>query len=393
MIGTLGSLFNFGIADISDGVGSATNFIFFQKINDFLRTEIDYMQWRLLSSAAALIGSVAVVVLTVWIMWQGFRIVTGQSRQPMMVLVGDAAKATLVVFVATSIAYASSPIYWTLTDGMTTTIARYVTATQKSPFQSIDDNLAKMEAAMAVIDSVDTGNKEAEQSAKDRNRWFTGIGVAGPSVVAGAMLLLNKIALALFIGFGPFFIMCLLFESTKQLFQKWLLYGIGTVFSLAVLSVMVSIAMKMLGAITTAYAAKYLTTMALTGGTQTGADGINSLAIQQGGIGLLLSTLIVMAPPMAASFFQGTLGQFSSYSSFGLIGSQLGAQDQQAIAQGKAAAANAINNPPPSNRGAASEHDIGASRLPGFGANNATSGYASVDQSMKNMSPNKSGEA
>lgn len=347
MIGTVGSLFNFGVADISDGVGSATNFVFFQTINNFLRTEIDYMQWRLLSSAAAVIGSVAVVVLTVWIMWQGFRIVTGQSRQPMMALVGDAAKATLIVFIATSIAYASSPIYWTLTDGMTTTIARYVTSSQESPFEAIDDNLAKMEVAMAVIDSVDTGSKEPEQASKDRNRWFTGIGVAGPSVVAGAMLLLNKIALALFIGFGPFFIMCLLFESTKQLFQKWLLYGIGTVFSLAVLSVMVSIAMKMLGAITASYAAKYLTTMALTGGAQTGADGINSLAIQQGGIGLLLSTLIVMAPPMAASFFQGTLGQFSSYSSFGLIGSQLGSQDQQAIAQGKAAAAAAP--PPPRN--------------------------------------------
>lgn len=346
MIGTIGSLFDFAVADIGDGVNEATNFVFFRTINNFLRTEIDYMQWRLLSSAASLIGTAAVVILTIWIMWQGFRIVTGQSRQPMMVLVGDAARATLIVFIATSVAYASSPIYWTLTDGMSSTISSYVSSSTKSPFESIDDNLAKMEMALALIDSVDPGNKQSEQEAKDRNRWFTGIGVAGPSVIAGAMLLLNKIALALFIGFGPFFIMCLLFESTKQLFQKWLLYGIGTVFSLAVLSVMVTIAMKMLGAITAAYAAKYLTTMALTGGSSTGADGINSLALQQGGIGLLLSTLIVMAPPMAASFFQGTLGQFSSYSSFGLIGSQLGAQDQQAIAQGRASAMSGYTPPP-----------------------------------------------
>ena len=101
--------------------------------------------------------------------------------------------------------------------------------------------------------------------------------------------------------------------------------------SLAVLSVMVGIAMKMMQAITAAFAVKYLAAMGGVGDT----DGINSMALQQGGVGLLLSTLIVMAPPMAAAFFQGTLGQFASYSSFGNVGSQLGGQDQQAISQGR----------------------------------------------------------
>ncbi|WP_156108779.1 MULTISPECIES: hypothetical protein [Luteibacter] len=57
-----------------------------------------------------------------------------------------------------------------------------------------------------------------------------------------------------------------------------------------------------------------------------------------------MSTLIVMAPPMAAAFFQGTLGQFASYSSFSGVGSQLGGQDQAAIAHGKQAA---VTTPPP----------------------------------------------
>ncbi|WP_175472809.1 hypothetical protein [Luteibacter sp. 329MFSha] len=39
--------------------------------------------------------------------------------------------------------------------------------------------------------------------------------------------------------------------------------------------------------------------------------------MQQGGIGLLLTALIVSVPPMAAAFFQGTLGSFMSYSAFG----------------------------------------------------------------------------
>jgi len=40
-------------------------------------------------------------------------------------------------------------------------------------------------------------------------------------------------------------------------------------------------------------------------------------AMQQGGMGLILTTLILTAPPMAAFFFQGTLGSFIAYSQIG----------------------------------------------------------------------------
>jgi type IV secretion system protein VirB6 len=323
MVDLISGLFgNSGIAMLAapNPLDNATKFIFFTTINNFLRNEIDIMQWKLLSSSSAIIGVVSVVVLTVWIMFQGFRIVTGQSRQPMMVLVGDALKATLVVFIATTAAYASSSVYWSLSDGMSTVIAEYVTGESGSPFQHIDNNLAGMELAMGTIDAIDTGGNSEAEASKERDRWFTGIGIAGPSVIAGSMLLLNKIALALFVGFGPIFIMCLLFEPTKQLFNKWLLYGIGTVFSLAVLSVMVTICMKMMAAITAAFAVKYLISMPELGLTSAQTtDGINSMALQQGGLGLLLTTMILSAPPMAAAFFQGTLGQFNSYSPFGRI--------------------------------------------------------------------------
>ncbi len=333
MINMIGNWFGTGaLADIGDALNNATQFVFFKTINDFLRNEIDILQWNLLSRSASIIGFVAIVLLTIWIMFQGYRIVTGQSRQPMMALVGDSLRAVLVIFLATSVAYSSSPLYWTLTDGLSSTIATYVTGSSTSPFQSIDNNLAGMEGALSIIDAIDTGGNSAADAAKDRDRWFTGVGIAGPSVIAGALLLLNKIALALFIGFGPIFIMCLLFDQTKGLFSKWLFYGIGTMFSLALLSVMVTIAMNMMSAVTAAFAAKYLASMA--SGTTT--DGISSMALQQGGLGLILSTLIVMAPPMAAAFFQGTLGQFASYSSFGTIGARGPmAHQQQALAQGR----------------------------------------------------------
>lgn len=294
-----------------------SQFLFFKTINDFLRKEIEIFQWNLLSGTATIIGFAAMTILTVWIMFQGYRIVTGQSRQPMMGLVVDSLRAMLILFIATTAAAASPKLYWAITDGMTSAISGLVTRDTESPFEAIDSNLAKLQGAMVLIDAISTGNDKEAEDAKARNQWFTGIGIAGPAVVAGAMLLLNKIALALFVGFGPIFIVCLLFDQTKQLFSKWLLYGIGTVFSLATLSVMVTIAMKMMAAVTAAFLARYYAGLAL--GTSSN-DGLNSMALQQGGLGFLLSTLIIMAPPIAATFFQGTLAQFQTYSPFGQIG-------------------------------------------------------------------------
>jgi len=86
----------------------------------------------------------------------------------------------------------------------------------------------------------------------------------------------------------------------------------------ALLSVMVTVAMKMMAAVTAAFMVKYLLSMPGVAGISS-TDGINSMSLQQGGLGLLLTTLILSAPPMAAAFFQGTLGQFQSYSPFGHI--------------------------------------------------------------------------
>jgi type IV secretion system protein VirB6 len=207
-----------------------------------------------------------------------------------------------------------------------------------SPLQSIDNNLAAMQGAMSLIDGLDAGGDATIAATKTQDKWFTGIGVAGPGVIAGSMLLLNKVALALFIGFGPLFILALMFPQTKSLFTKWLFYGIGTVFSLAVLSVMVSIASSMIGVVTAAFAAKYATLQAL-GLSSAASEGVNSMAMQQGGLGLILSALIISAPPMAAAFFQGMLGQFQSFSSFGSIGAGQAAAAQQQRMLGNPAAA------------------------------------------------------
>jgi len=309
------------------------SFVFFTIINHWLSNEIYRFQDGLLTRMTLMISAIALVVLTIWIMVHGYRAVTGQSQQPMMALVGDSLRAVVIVMAATSMGAAGSQLYWTLTDGTSTAIVELVTGSTSGPFQKIDDNLAGMQVAMSIIDTIEDGGNSNIANDLARDKWMSGIGIAGPAVIAGSLLLLNKVALALFIGFGPMFILLLLFKQTAPLFQKWLMYGIGTVFSLAVLSIMITISMKMLGAITAAYTAQYVASMAATGITggavNLSSDGLNSMALQQGGIGLILTTLIIAAPPMAAAFFQGTLGQFQSYSPFGRMGDEPASSRQQ----------------------------------------------------------------
>jgi type IV secretion system protein VirB6 len=64
-------------------------------------------------------------------------------------------------------------------------------------------------------------------------------------------------------------------------------------------------------------------------GRFTGAstEGVNSMALQQGGLGLILTALIVTAPPMAAAFFQGMLGAFTPYTAFSSDGGARASRD------------------------------------------------------------------
>ncbi|WP_428999236.1 type IV secretion system protein [Stenotrophomonas maltophilia] len=113
-----------------------------------------------------------------------------------------------------------------------------VTGKNDSPEDQIDTSLAWMQAGLSDIDAIkvlDDGNLRDD---KNRASRAVGLGTGGPAVTAGAMLLLYEVALALFIGLGPLFILCLLFDQTKRLFQRWLFYGIGTMFSMAVLAAM-----------------------------------------------------------------------------------------------------------------------------------------------------------
>ena len=291
---------------------SLPNMVFFHEINGFLDDELGEFAGNLLGRVVTVAGSAALTLLTLWILVQGYRIATGLSREPMMALVGDALKAVLVIGIATGAAAGTGSTYRILTDGLGEAVSQMVTGEEGGgAYEDIDRTLAIMQVALEVIDSIDHGGDVLTEERKSRAMWFAGVGLGGPALIAAAMLLLNKVAIALVVGLGPLFILCLLFRATRQLFSKWLYYGLGTLFSLALLTVMVTLAMDMLIAV----GAAFWIADWVTGAHQ---ESLTSMAMQQGGMGLILTMLIVSAPPMAAMFFNGVLGQFSPYNAVGV---------------------------------------------------------------------------
>ena len=289
------------------------DFLFYHLIHEFLTDEIRSFGIELMGRAMAWVGSLALVLMTLWVMVQGYLIAIGQSRESLMLLVNRMLKATLVVSVATAMSVGGTGLYEFVTGDLNAEIHHVVTGRSGTPEQSIDRNLAYMQMAMSGIDSLSTEGDPSLAEQKSRAQLFAGFGTAGPAMSAAAMMLLFEVALALFIGFGPIFVLCLLFRSTQMLFQKWLFYGIGTLFSMAMLSFVTQLAMRMTSAVAQAFWGSRFSEV-LTG--LNFDEGITSQALQQGGLGLLLTVLIISTPPMAAMFFQGSVGHFMTHNGF-----------------------------------------------------------------------------
>ncbi|MGO1072779.1 type IV secretion system protein [Lysobacter sp. CA199] len=172
----------------------------------------------------------------------------------------------------------------------------------------MDKILGVLQVGLETVDSVDVGDSLMTNETKQKSMDMIGVGLGAPVIMAMIAMMLNKIAMALFIGTGPFFILCLLFDQTKALFQKWLFFGIATMMTMAVLITMTTIAIDMTLAVGGAFW--------VTNRFGLGAESLMSMALQQGGLGMILSALIITAPPMAGMFFSGVMGSYYGTNNF-----------------------------------------------------------------------------
>ena len=237
-------------------------------------------------------------------------LVTGQSHDSMMVTVTHMIRISLIVVAAKTVSVAGSDFYRFLNTTLPQEINYVVTGDFDSPKSQIDRNLLKVSAATSVIDMVKVPTGDAALAAeKAHTSMMATFGIAAPAMTAAAMLLLYQIALAMLTGLAPLFIMCLMFDQTKELFRRWLMYLLGTMFSMAMLNLVIGWTLDLTWRVADALWA----TDALARMTGLTAQGFSTQAFQQGGVGLLMTALIISTPPMAAMLFNGTLGSFSPY--------------------------------------------------------------------------------
>ncbi len=350
------------------------NLAFYTLVYTYINDKINTFGTTLMGNLMGVVSGVALTLVTLWIMIQGFRIATGQSQENLMVFVTKGARIALIVTAATTMNIFGSNLHDLFTTELPTDINQLFTGNDETIQSTIDKNLAATVLAMTAIDAVQAPVNDTQTVAdKGRAADFAMVGTATPPMAAGAMLLMFNLAIALFVGLGPLFILCLIFEQTKGLFQRWLMYGIGTVFAMAMLSFVSSIVLNVtVNLATSLWATNFINQF--TGGS---SEGLTTQSMEQGGIGLLMTMLIISAPPMAASFFQGTLGSFLPYSSFG------GRPSAQPGAHGQPPGSFNYGTPPSGNAGGSSKATDGGG-YGSSGGSSAPSTYSGADPTHSN---------
>jgi len=310
MLSTASNLLDWLSPSAGTGIG---DYMGFRLINTYLTSRIGEFGLALMGRMMKFVAGIGLSVATLWVLVQGYRILTGQLRDPLMKLVVEGMRIALCVGIATSMGIGGIKLHTFLTHDMDEAVHELVTGNKgQTTADAIDKNLAYLQIAMTAIDGVQVldGNPELLEE-KRTAKLLAGLGTAGPAIAAGVMLLLLKIVVAMWIGFGPLFIFAFAFDATKAMFHRWLQYGLGALFTMGMLSFTSGLILDLMVRVS---AAIWLLKLTNISGAST--QGISDQAMEQGGMGLILTMLIISVPPIAAHFFQAQVGNFMHFSAF-----------------------------------------------------------------------------
>ena len=290
----------------------------YSSIRNYFSARIEYFMENTLSNNISLALTMVGALFTFWIMVQGYLILTGRSQDSLKAFVFNVGKTYIIILVALGVSSTSEFALRNLTKVTTDGVASLMMGENENSDEiskclmkatssilgcQIDQNLITAQAVMAFINQIDTADNARLSEQVEQAKLFAGVGTAGPGIVTGTMLILYRVAMALFIGFSPFFILCLMFKKTTPYFTKWLNYGLATIFSSVLLAVMAGICTDLVEIIARRQFANDAVFTAL------GIDnsGVFQAAMNQLGLGLMMSTVLILVPPMAGAWFNGVM--------------------------------------------------------------------------------------
>ncbi len=293
------------------------NLGFFILIKTYVEILIMKFGDRGLSALSTVLIPSLMSMVTVWLMFEGYRILNGQSREPLNMFLWRGAKMVVIITVASWIMNNPTVLRDWISEHIKNPIASVIVGGEyASPEAMVDSSLLLMHLIMGAFGSLQAATSNNNDGALANFIMASGVAQGTPAVVAGALLLLNEIALSLAILTAPAFILCLLYDPTKQYFQGWLKFFLGSLLTMAVLSVMVTIGLKVMLVYATKVLGEYGVGVAVAGSASQDRPGIAQITIMQGGLGLMMSTLMITAPLLVGNLIGSSLG-FNAYSPFG----------------------------------------------------------------------------
>lgn len=331
--------------------------VFVCSVREYLIDDMLIGTYRELVAAklATALAYMSTTLVTIWVAYQGFMIISGANRQPILGLAYKTGKIVLILSLVALVARNSPVIADTVLD-FQELVTAIVVDEGTDVYRTIDINLALAQVFNALIDGF-VGGAQANAEGKSLTQMAGLVGQSGPAMLVSVMAIMAEISITLAIMLAPLFLFFLLFQQTSAMFWSWAKFLLGTMFSLAVLALVSGILLKMMmmyGA--TVLAGFFLNASAL--GNVVSVD-VGGSAMRMAMLGALSTALLVMIPPLIMQFF-------NSGASFA-AGAMMGAMGGGAAAGGVVGLAHAMGGQQqPAGGAGASSGSMGGARLESF---------------------------
>lgn len=379
---------------------------FYCSVREYVMNDIIQGPYQELVAAklALALGVMSAALMTIWVAFQGFQIISGANKNPIVPLFLQTGKMVLILSLVSLIA-AKSPV-------IVDTVADFKELVSQSVADGADiTTLIDLNLGISALLNSITEAMKGVDPGKDPNMITTTVGLlgqSGPAMLTGVLLMLAELSITFAIMLSPLFIFFLLFQQTSALFWSWAKFTLGALFSLATLTLIGSLALKATAVYGGMVVAAYYTNSGggLGGLINTATGGpfdISGSSMRLAALGTLMSAIIIAIPPTIMQFFSSGASFAAGAFGFAGAGALAAAGRSGSSATGGAAAglmnagqggAGAQNNQAPSGAASAQksltytggEQDMAAANNQGLLAK-ANSGSAGMDPDAATCSP------
>lgn len=336
--GVLAAGATFGLGGIT-GAGAdlltvLNDAFFYCSVREYIMDDIIQGPYRELvaQKLALALGVMSTVIMTIWVSFQGFQIITGANRNPIVPLFIQTGKMVLILSLVGLVA-ANSPVIVDWVSDFKNLISQAV-ADGADITTLVDLNLG----ITSLLNSI-TESMKAVDNGKDPNTITTTVGLigqSGPAMLVAVLLMLTELSVTLAIMLAPLFIFFLLFQQTSTLFWSWAKFILGALFSMATLTLIGALVLKA----TAIYGGSVV--LAYYGGILTGSNlfDISGSSLRLAALGTLMSAIVMAIPHTIMQFFGAGAGFAAGAFGFagaGAVAGSLGAAKGLGAGAGMAA--------------------------------------------------------